>query len=97
MFAEARVDDYYAVVRKRAASLLCRIRASSNSLLKVLADRFDVPALNCCAGKCKSTSDTTFTERRSPLQDSSAPSTIGPAAEVTGPLICSTGWRPPLV
>ncbi|KAJ0170206.1 hypothetical protein K1T71_014134 [Dendrolimus kikuchii] len=53
MFAEARVDDYYAVVRKRAASLLCRIRASSNNVLKVLADRFDVPAVKCGASKCK--------------------------------------------
>ncbi|XP_063547541.1 uncharacterized protein LOC134754990 [Cydia strobilella] len=33
MFAQAHTDDYYAIIRKRIASLLCRVRASSNPIL----------------------------------------------------------------
>ncbi|KAL0860785.1 hypothetical protein ABMA27_009329 [Loxostege sticticalis] len=43
MFAEARTDDFYAILRKKAASLLCRIRASSNSILRTIAGRYDSP------------------------------------------------------
>ncbi|XP_063365983.1 uncharacterized protein LOC134654472 [Cydia amplana] len=41
MFAEARTDDFYAIRRKRVASLLNRIRRSDNRILKVIADRPD--------------------------------------------------------
>ncbi|XP_026329035.1 uncharacterized protein LOC113237009 [Hyposmocoma kahamanoa] len=40
MFAEARVDSFMAVLRKRSASLLNRIRGSGNSLLKTIAVYF---------------------------------------------------------
>ncbi|XP_063371630.1 uncharacterized protein LOC134659852 [Cydia amplana] len=43
MFAEARVDDFFAIRRKRIASMLRRVRGSSNSLLRVLAERLDCP------------------------------------------------------
>lgn len=41
MFAEAHTDDFYAIIRKRAASMRSRIRGCANSILKVLADKFD--------------------------------------------------------
>lgn len=43
MFAQARTDDFFAIMRKRAASLMSRLRASSNSILKTVAERFDSP------------------------------------------------------
>lgn len=43
MFAEARVDGFLAVIRKRAASLMRRVRDSSNSILSLLCDRPDSP------------------------------------------------------
>ncbi|KAJ8736642.1 hypothetical protein PYW08_007298 [Mythimna loreyi] len=45
MFLEARIDGFHAILRKRAASLLHRVRASSNSILRVIADRLDSPFL----------------------------------------------------
>ncbi|XP_060801616.1 uncharacterized protein LOC132902036 [Amyelois transitella] len=45
MFAEARVDTFQAIVRKRVASLMRRVDASSNSLLTVIAGRVDGPIL----------------------------------------------------
>ncbi|XP_026331998.1 uncharacterized protein LOC113239294 [Hyposmocoma kahamanoa] len=45
MFAEARVDDFYAIIRKRTASLLSRLRGSANSILKVIPDRYDLPVM----------------------------------------------------
>jgi hypothetical protein len=41
MFAEARADDFFAIRRKRIASMLKRVRGSSNSMLRVLAERLD--------------------------------------------------------
>ncbi|XP_045540325.1 uncharacterized protein LOC123722494 [Papilio machaon] len=41
MFAEAKVNDFYAIMRYRSASLISRIQASNNSLLIVLASRWD--------------------------------------------------------
>ncbi|KAL0872160.1 hypothetical protein ABMA27_004569 [Loxostege sticticalis] len=41
MFSEARTDDFYALMRKRVASLWRRVRASPNSVLQTVADRFD--------------------------------------------------------
>lgn len=41
MFAEARVDGFHAIMRKRLASLLSRVRASTNSILQVIASKQD--------------------------------------------------------
>lgn len=50
MFAEARVDCFYATMRKRCASLVRRVRASSNSILAMVASRLDCLYMNhCCA------------------------------------------------
>ncbi|XP_052740761.1 uncharacterized protein LOC128198598 [Bicyclus anynana] len=38
MFAEAHTDDFYAIMRKRAASVMHRMRESSNSILKTLVE-----------------------------------------------------------
>ncbi|XP_063529607.1 uncharacterized protein LOC134740884 [Cydia strobilella] len=43
MFAEARVDCFYATMRKRAWSAACRVRTSGSALLAVVADRLDSP------------------------------------------------------
>ncbi|XP_063625661.1 uncharacterized protein LOC134797369 [Cydia splendana] len=43
MFAEARTDDFYAIRRKRVASLLRRVRGSTNSMLRALDERLDCP------------------------------------------------------
>lgn len=50
MFAEARTQDFFAVMRMRCASLLCRIRISSNVLLKTLSERWDSPMLQAWMG-----------------------------------------------
>lgn len=41
MFADARVDDFYAIIRNRTASMMTRVRDSSNSMLAVVADHFN--------------------------------------------------------
>ncbi|XP_064073864.1 uncharacterized protein LOC113398707 [Vanessa tameamea] len=41
MFAERRVDSFYAIIRKRSASALQWLRTSSNGILCALADRWD--------------------------------------------------------
>lgn len=43
MFAEARVDGFHAIIRKKTASLLNRVRGSPNSILQVIADKYDSP------------------------------------------------------
>jgi exonuclease III len=43
MFAEARLDDFFAIRRKRVASMLRRVRGSTNGLLRVVAERLDCP------------------------------------------------------
>lgn len=45
MFAAARTDDFYAIIRKKTASLIGRMRASRNSILKTLAEQHDAPML----------------------------------------------------
>ncbi|XP_050557479.1 uncharacterized protein LOC126911962 [Spodoptera frugiperda] len=45
MFAEARVDGFHAIVRKRLASLLSRVRSSTNSILRVIAEKQDANIL----------------------------------------------------
>ena len=46
MFADAHTDGFAAIRRKRAASLLNRVRASTNSLLNVIANKQDCPLMN---------------------------------------------------
>ncbi|KAJ8727231.1 hypothetical protein PYW08_015628 [Mythimna loreyi] len=41
MYAEARVDGFHAVIRKRSASLLARVRGSPSAILTACADRAD--------------------------------------------------------
>ncbi|KPJ20963.1 hypothetical protein RR48_00032 [Papilio machaon] len=41
MFAEARTDGFDAIMRKRCASLLRRMRDSHNVILNALLDRWD--------------------------------------------------------
>ncbi|CAH2100477.1 unnamed protein product [Euphydryas editha] len=43
MFAEARVDDFYAILRKRVASMMSRLVNSTNTLLSTLACKLDSP------------------------------------------------------
>lgn len=43
MFAEARIDDFYAIIRKRTASAMHRLMNSSNNLLSTLAVKLDGP------------------------------------------------------
>lgn len=45
MFAEARIDSFSAIMRKRCASALNRLRSSTNSILNVFIDRWDMPLL----------------------------------------------------
>lgn len=54
MFAEARVACFYATMRTRAASLLSRVRASPNTILKMIADRVDSHYMRHCVSlHCK--------------------------------------------
>ncbi|XP_059045228.1 uncharacterized protein LOC131841014 [Achroia grisella] len=48
MFAEYRVDCFYATMRKRCASLVRRVRASTNSILSMIAGRLDCAYINHC-------------------------------------------------
>ncbi|XP_073948222.1 uncharacterized protein [Choristoneura fumiferana] len=48
MFAEARTACFYTTVRRRCASLASRVRASRNTILSMIADRFDCPYMNHC-------------------------------------------------
>lgn len=43
MFTAARTDTFDAIWRKKTASLLCRLRGSSNSILNVIADKHNCP------------------------------------------------------
>ncbi|XP_072946650.1 uncharacterized protein, partial [Epargyreus clarus] len=43
MFAEARIDDFYAIVRKRMASMMKRVVGSTNALLSTLVCKPDSP------------------------------------------------------
>jgi hypothetical protein len=46
MFCEAHTDGFHAIMRKRVASLLRRLRDSPNSLLQTVAARLDGPFLS---------------------------------------------------
>ncbi|KAL0860188.1 hypothetical protein ABMA27_010495 [Loxostege sticticalis] len=41
MFAEAGVDDFHSIIRKRISSIWCRLRESSNGVLRVIKDRLE--------------------------------------------------------
>uniref|UniRef100_A0A2A4K2S2 Reverse transcriptase domain-containing protein n=1 Tax=Heliothis virescens TaxID=7102 RepID=A0A2A4K2S2_HELVI len=43
MFAKARIDGFHAIIRKRCASILRRMRDSSHSMLSTLCGRWDCP------------------------------------------------------
>jgi hypothetical protein len=45
MFAEARTDGFHAIMRKKAASMLRRVRESPNGILALIANRIDCPIL----------------------------------------------------
>lgn len=45
MFAELQIDGFQAIIRKRAASMLRRVRDTSNNILQTLAERWDSPIL----------------------------------------------------
>nr|XP_034830755.1 uncharacterized protein LOC117987799 [Maniola hyperantus] len=45
MFAEARTDEFYAIIRKRTSSILATLRSSSNSILNMMAGKLDTPIL----------------------------------------------------
>lgn len=50
MFAEARTDCFHTTMRKRCASLVRRVRLSSNAVLVMIASRLDCPYIrNCCS------------------------------------------------
>ncbi|XP_060807436.1 uncharacterized protein LOC106137118 [Amyelois transitella] len=41
MFADAAIDDFYAIMRKKSLSLIRRVRGSGNRVLRMIADRMD--------------------------------------------------------
>ncbi|XP_047991636.1 uncharacterized protein LOC125230506 [Leguminivora glycinivorella] len=43
MFADTRIDGFQAIIRKRTASLMSRVRVSPNSILSLVANRLDCP------------------------------------------------------
>ncbi|XP_045458197.1 uncharacterized protein LOC123668506 [Melitaea cinxia] len=45
MFADAHTDDYFAIMRKKVASIIRRVRVSTNSILKLFAERLDGPTM----------------------------------------------------
>ncbi|PZC76937.1 hypothetical protein B5X24_HaOG203981 [Helicoverpa armigera] len=49
MFAEMHVDCFYTIMRKKCASLVRRVRASSNGILGMVADRLDCCIVNRCS------------------------------------------------
>nr|XP_034838760.1 uncharacterized protein LOC117994895 [Maniola hyperantus] len=45
MFTEARTDGFHAIIRKKMASFLQRLRSSSNSILGAVKDRIGCPII----------------------------------------------------
>lgn len=45
MFADTGIDGFHAIIRKRCASLLARVRGSRNTILTTIADKWDSPIL----------------------------------------------------
>nr|XP_026491881.1 uncharacterized protein LOC113397673 [Vanessa tameamea] len=50
MFAEARVHCFWTIMRRRAASLVQRVRDSPNNILKMIAGRLDCRYMLYCCG-----------------------------------------------
>lgn len=50
MFAEARVDGFHAIIRKRSACLMARVRGSPSAILAACADRWDCIVVAHCIG-----------------------------------------------
>ena len=46
MFADAGVDDFYAIMRRKSASLIRQIRSSGNKILKMNAESPESPVWN---------------------------------------------------
>ncbi|RVE41399.1 hypothetical protein evm_013952 [Chilo suppressalis] len=46
MFAEARTNDFYAIMRKKVTSLMKRVYDSHNNILKVVGGRYECPISN---------------------------------------------------
>lgn len=46
MFADAHTDDYFAIMRKKVASITRRVGGSTNSILRVFAERLDGPTMD---------------------------------------------------
>ncbi|KAL0840473.1 hypothetical protein ABMA28_015719 [Loxostege sticticalis] len=51
MFAEARTVCFHTTMRKRSASLVRRVRASSNAILAMIASRLDCPYMWHCGNR----------------------------------------------
>lgn len=51
MFADAHTACFYATMRKRSASLVRRVRASSNAILEMIASRLDCPYMRHCCNR----------------------------------------------
>ncbi|XP_045455616.1 uncharacterized protein LOC123665347 [Melitaea cinxia] len=51
MFADAITDCFHTTMRKRCASFVRRVRGSQNSVLKMIAERFDCFYLRHCCDK----------------------------------------------
>ncbi|KAJ8716265.1 hypothetical protein PYW08_013550 [Mythimna loreyi] len=51
MFAEARTDCFHTTMRKRATSLVSRVRASSNTVLAMISARLDCPYIRHCSSR----------------------------------------------
>ncbi|XP_022830394.1 uncharacterized protein LOC111359167 [Spodoptera litura] len=43
MFADASIDDFFCIIRKRTASMMSRVRSSANAVLRTLAYKIDSP------------------------------------------------------
>jgi hypothetical protein len=46
MFADAKVDDFYTILRKKTASVLLHVCWSANIILKMISDRMDSAVLD---------------------------------------------------
>lgn len=62
MIADARINSFSVIIPRHVASLLRRVRGSSNSYLKLFAERMDLDCpinaelgmdINSCNCKCK--------------------------------------------
>ncbi|XP_072948348.1 uncharacterized protein [Epargyreus clarus] len=49
MFAEAHVNCFYTIMRKRCSSLMYRVRDSTNSILKMISNRVDCRFISHCS------------------------------------------------